>query len=122
MSNFYFFTSLNMNTYNISDIKLYDENHKIIKDKILEHYEESEYFYNKKYKIIYFMLTPKKYSKAYYINIYYKNNTKTYISSEIKISKGNNVLGHIKFNQKYNTIDQMNFTNEELLYKNNIFR
>jgi len=101
---------------NISDIKIYDKNKKEIKDKILEYNEESEILYNKTYKLIYFKLTPKKYS-SYFISIYTKNNKIEFISSEIKIIKDYYILDHIKFYQNKRIADQMKFTNEQILYK-----
>ena len=113
---FYFFTSLNINNMNISDIKIYDNNQKEIKDKILEYNEESEILSNKTYKLIYFKLTPKK-NSSYFISIYTKNNKMEFISSEIKIMKDYYILDHIKFYLNKRIADQMNFTNEQILYK-----
>ena len=112
----YFFTSLNINNNNISDIKIYNKNQIEIKDKILEHNEESESLPNKKYKLIYFKLTPNKYC-SYFIHIYSKNNTIEYISSEIKIIKDCYILEHIKLYKNNRIVDQMQFTNEQILYK-----
>ena len=63
------------------------------------------------------MLNQKQF-KSYYIGICYKNNTKEYISSEIRISTDNYFLGYIKLYKNNRLVVQMNFTNEETLFKN----
>ena len=115
----FFFTSL-INNYTITSIQFFIvEGKKLIplNQDNFTYVEESYSNYNKTFKLFYFKLNPGK-NNSFYFRIYYYNNKSYYSSEEIKILKGNYILGHIKLYHYRYYVDQIYFKNEQILYQN----
>ena len=112
----FFFTSMK-NDIKITKIQIVDKNQKIIKNDNFEYQEETvELNNNKSFRKLFIKLNLEKYN-SFYLYIYYSNKN-YYKSDEIKITKNNYLLGHIRLYSYRNPVEQLNYPNELILSEN----